>query len=89
MFGAVQVGNQQFADFVDAQGRSVTHIGNMEDPVPIIPPIFLGYHHPSGEIHIEESGDWVACPGKYPGRLWSCDDFGTVVNFHHGVDRPG
>ena len=32
--------------------------------VPIVPGMFLGYHHPSGEIHIEESGDWVECPGQ-------------------------
>ena len=43
----------------------MTHINNMEDPVPILPPLWLGYHHPSGEIHIENSGEWVNCPGKH------------------------
>ena len=60
----LQVGNQAFADFVDGTGRSVTHINNKEDPVPIVPPISFGFHHPSGEVHIEPTGDWDACPGK-------------------------
>ena len=24
----------------------------------------LGFHHPSGEIHIQDSGEWMACPGQ-------------------------
>ena len=35
-----------------------------EDPVPILPGMFLGYHHPSGEIHIQDSGEWDSCPGQ-------------------------
>ena len=59
-----QVGNQAFANYVDAQTNTpITHINNMEDPVPIVPPIWLDYHHPSGEIHIQDSGVWSACPG--------------------------
>lgn len=26
--------------------------------------MFLGYHHPSGEVHIMDNNQWVACPGK-------------------------
>ncbi len=58
-----RVGNQVFADFVDGSGVQVQHINNMEDLVPILPGRFLGYHHPSGEIHIQDSGTWVSCPG--------------------------
>ena len=25
---------------------------------------FLGYHHPSGEVHITDNNQWVSCPGK-------------------------
>ncbi|KAI6113350.1 Alpha/Beta hydrolase protein [Pisolithus croceorrhizus] len=57
------VGNQAFADYVDAD-LHLTHINNKEDPIPTLPPIFLGYVHPSGEVHIEDSGVWVACPGQ-------------------------
>ncbi|OCH86837.1 lipase [Obba rivulosa] len=63
-YGLPRVGNQDFANFVDAQGRSVTHINNEEDPIPILPGMFLGYHHPSGEVHIEDSGEWANCPGQ-------------------------
>lgn len=32
--------------------------------MPILPGRGLGYHHPSGEIHIQDSGDWDSCPGQ-------------------------
>lgn len=39
-------------------------ITNKKDPIPINPGKFLGYHHPSGEVHIEETNTWDSCPGK-------------------------
>lgn len=57
------MGNQAFANYVDAQPTSVTHINNEEDPIPICPGMSLGFVHPSGEVHIEDSGEWAACPG--------------------------
>ncbi|KAI8996479.1 Alpha/Beta hydrolase protein [Trametes punicea] len=63
-YGLPRVGNQDFANYVDAQPISVTHINNKEDPIPIMPGEFLGYHHPSGEVHIQDSGAWMACPGQ-------------------------
>ncbi|KAI0367595.1 lipase [Pilatotrama ljubarskyi] len=63
-YGLPRVGNQAFADYVDAQPISVTHINNREDLVPILPGRFLGFHHTSGELHILDSGSWVACPGQ-------------------------
>ena len=57
-----QVGNQDFANYVDAHA-TLTHINNKEDIVPILPGRFLGYHHPSGEVHITDSNVWEACPG--------------------------
>jgi predicted lipase len=64
-YGLPRVGNQAWADLVDAQlPGNVTRISNKKDPVPILPSDFCGFRHPSGEIHIEESGDWVACPGQ-------------------------
>ncbi|KZV71554.1 lipase [Peniophora sp. CONT] len=62
-FGLPRVGNQDWANYVDST-QSVTHINNKEDPVPILPGMFLGYHHPSGEIHIQDSGEWDSCPGQ-------------------------
>ena len=43
----------------------LTHINNKKDPVPIVPGRFLGFHHPSGEVHIDDpSGTWYSCPGQ-------------------------
>lgn len=71
-YGLPRVGNQAFADYVDQHitilsgGAGLVRINNKEDPVPILPGMFLGFHHPSGEIHIQDSGAWDACPGLYP-----------------------
>jgi predicted lipase len=64
-YGMPRVGNQDFASFVDAifPGR-VKHINNKRDAVPIVPGKFLGYHNVLGEIHIQETGEWIACPGE-------------------------
>ena len=32
--------------------------------MPIVPGEDLGFVHPSGEVHIQDSGAWVACPGQ-------------------------
>ncbi|KAK7461011.1 hypothetical protein VKT23_008938 [Stygiomarasmius scandens] len=62
LYGLPRVGNPDFADYVDAHA-SVTHINNKEDPIPIVPGRFLGYAHPNGEVHIQDSGVWDVCPG--------------------------
>ena len=74
-YGMPRVGNQAFTNFVDSQlsGR-VTHVNNQEDPVPTVPGQFLGFQHPSGEIHILDSGAWNACPGAFFSLL-SCAGF--------------
>ncbi|OBZ73725.1 Lipase [Grifola frondosa] len=63
-YGLPRVGDQSWANYLDAQPISVTHINNQEDFVPTLPGMFLGYHHPSGEVHIVDSGSWLACPGQ-------------------------
>ncbi|EIW87351.1 lipase [Coniophora puteana RWD-64-598 SS2] len=62
-YGLPRVGNQAFADYVDANVH-LTHINNEEDPIPIVPGRFLGFVHPAGEVHIEDSGKWASCPGQ-------------------------
>jgi hypothetical protein len=39
---------------------------NQNDPVPTVPPRFLGFQHPSGEIHVvdDTQQNFVACPGQ-------------------------
>jgi len=62
-YGLPRTGNKAFADLVDSTLDS-THINNQKDFVPILPGRFLGFHHPSGEIHIREDGTWVSCAGQ-------------------------
>lgn len=69
-FGMPRVGNKAFADLVD-QRIGVVRIINKEDFIPILPSLRFGYHHPSGEIHIQESGAWVSCPGSLILFCWT------------------
>ncbi|KAI9510544.1 lipase [Russula earlei] len=80
-YGMPRVGNQDFANFVDSLGGIVTHVNNQEDPVPVVPPTWLGFHHPSGEIHIQDSGDWDVCPGQdNPSNLCIAGDVTDILN---------
>ncbi|KAK0202424.1 alpha/beta-hydrolase [Desarmillaria ectypa] len=59
------VGNQEFADYLDASlSGKISHINNKQDPVPILPGMALGFHQPSGEIHIDSNDNWNSCPGQ-------------------------
>ncbi|KAI0285637.1 lipase [Russula brevipes] len=80
-FGMPRVGNQAFANFVDSRLRGlVTHVNNKKDPIPIVPGRGLGFHHPSGEIHIQDSGVWDVCPGQdNPSGLCTVGDVGNVL----------
>lgn len=61
----VQVGNQDFVNYVDSQlNRRFARITNLKDPVPILPGLLLGYRHPSGEAHINDGNVWTWCPGQ-------------------------
>jgi predicted lipase len=87
-FGLPRVGNQAFANFVDAN-LQVTHITNQKDPIPIVPGRDLGYHHPSGEVHINEAGTFNACAGQdNPSNQCSTGDVPNILegnlNDHDG-----
>lgn len=62
-YGMPRVGNQAWANFLDAT-LSVRHVNNKQDVVPILPGRGLGFHHPSGEVHIDDSDEWLSCPGQ-------------------------
>ncbi|KAJ7227558.1 lipase [Mycena rebaudengoi] len=63
-FQTILYGLPRFSDLASA-GNTVIHINNMEDPIPILPPTSSGFfHHPTGEIHIQDSGDWDSYPGE-------------------------
>ncbi|KAF9468230.1 alpha/beta-hydrolase [Collybia nuda] len=84
LFGLPRGGNQEWADFVDSKlGSTFTHISNQNDPVPTVPPRFLGYQHPAGEVHIKavdadgEATDIVACGGQ---ENENCSEGNSVLN---------
>ncbi|KAL0953219.1 hypothetical protein HGRIS_004472 [Hohenbuehelia grisea] len=71
VFGLPRGGNQAWADFVDAAlGSTLTRISNQNDPVPTVPPRFIGFQHPQGEVHIKAvdakgaATDVVVCAGQ-------------------------
>ncbi|CAE6496700.1 unnamed protein product [Rhizoctonia solani] len=63
-YGQPRVGNQEFANLMDQKVTDFSRITNLKDEVPIVPGRFLGYHHFSGEKHIESTGVWNACGGQ-------------------------
>jgi hypothetical protein len=66
-YGMPRVGNRPFANHVDVTlPGNVTHVNNKKDPImiPTVPWRFMGFVHPAGEVHIQDSGAWVACEGQ-------------------------
>jgi hypothetical protein len=80
-YGLPRVGNPAFADYVDAN-LHLEHINNQKDFIPIIPAEFLGYRHPSGQVHIREDESWTTCPGQENSND-ACTD-GDVSNIFEG-----
>ena len=74
-YGMPRVGNQEFADFVNSHVSDLTRIDNKKDPIPTVPGRFLGFVHPGGEIHIQDSGEFVSCSGMF--GLSFCDGLGV------------
>ncbi|CAE6446341.1 unnamed protein product [Rhizoctonia solani] len=62
--GGPRVGNDIFADFVDAQVSDVVRITNKRDIVPVLPPLLLGFKHTSGEKHSNTDNVWNSCAGQ-------------------------
>ncbi|THV02163.1 alpha/beta-hydrolase [Dendrothele bispora CBS 962.96] len=63
LYGLPRIGNGAFADYVDSHVHDLTHISNEKDLVPTVPGRFLGFEHPSGEVHIDSGSTWNVCPG--------------------------
>ncbi|KAI9440866.1 Alpha/Beta hydrolase protein [Lactarius indigo] len=82
LYGLPRVGNRDWANFVDAHlPGNVTHVNNKYDPIPILPGRFIKYHHPSGEIHIDDTDAWDVCPGQdNPSKMCIV---GAVPNLFH------
>ncbi|EJD47920.1 lipase [Auricularia subglabra TFB-10046 SS5] len=63
-FGQPRLGNQEFADYIDAHFPGTVRFTNKRDLVPTIPGRFTGYAHFSTEIHIREDESIVLCHGR-------------------------
>ena len=63
-YGTPRVGNPAFANFFDSKVKDFTRVDNRDDLVPIVPGRFLGFEHPSGQVHIISDGNAVACSGQ-------------------------
>jgi len=67
-YGMPRVGDQAFVNWVDANLKDQVRITNTEDPIPIVPGRFMGYKHPSGEVHIVNpligTTKWYSCAGQ-------------------------
>ncbi|KAI9433464.1 alpha/beta-hydrolase [Lactarius indigo] len=67
VFAPPRGGDQAFADLIDSElGSKYTYVTHGNDPVPNLPPRFIGYRHSAGEVHIPRSGEagTVVCPGQ-------------------------
>lgn len=65
-FGLPRGGNKEWADLLDKE-VGVTFLTNQNDPVPTVPPLFLGFQHPQGEFHIVDDkleNSVISCPGQ-------------------------
>jgi len=76
-------------DVIEHTTNSITHINNKEDPIPILPPILLGYRHPIGEVHITDANLWEVCPGMdNPSSLCSTGDVSLLHSNETYHDGP-
>ncbi|KAF7317836.1 Lipase [Mycena kentingensis (nom. inval.)] len=82
-YGKPRVGNQDFANLVS--NGDFTHVNNQQDVVPILPGRFLGFHHPTGEIHIQDNLAWTSCPGQdNTNVLCTVGDVGNIFESEAG-----
>ncbi len=89
-YGMPRVGNDVFAGMVDSLlPGSVKHVNNKRDPVPVVPAISLGYRQVAGEVHIQDNGGWISCPGQ--DNADSRCSAGTVTSINNAQfsDHPG
>ncbi|XXH00603.1 hypothetical protein Hte_006951 [Hypoxylon texense] len=53
-YGSPRVGNDAFVGFVTAQAGAESRVTHLDDPVPRLPPIFIGYRHTSPEYWLSD-----------------------------------
>lgn len=69
-FGEPRVGNAAFVDYVNGMSWDYRRVTHIEDPVPLLPPMNIGYRSHGSEIYIAskelptEVKDVVSCDGN-------------------------
>ncbi|KAI2615910.1 alpha/beta-hydrolase [Hypoxylon sp. NC1633] len=75
-YGSPRVGNEEFVEFVTAQPGLETRVTHLDDPVPRLPPILLGYRHTSPEYWLS---DGTSNTTEYaPADIEVCDGFANT-----------
>jgi len=67
VYESPRVGNRAFAEAFEAivhESTPVYHITYGRDPVPHLPPRFLGYKHVAHEVYYNPKGEYVVCEGS-------------------------
>jgi hypothetical protein len=73
-YGTPRVGTPEFATFFDSKVSNFQRINHDHDPIPTVPGRFLGFQHPSGEIHLSDDGPITTCLGEDDGTDAACSD---------------
>lgn len=96
LFGLPRGGNVAWANFIDATlSNTMTYISNQNDPVPTLPPQFLGYQQPAGEVHIRAVGsdgeptNIVACGGQENQNCSEGNSMFSISLMNHIGPYPG
>ncbi|KAI1772836.1 alpha/beta-hydrolase [Hypoxylon cercidicola] len=75
-YGSPRVGNEKFVSFVTEQPGSENRVTHLDDPVPRLPPISIGYRHTSPEYWLSDgksnTTDYTAADVQV------CDGFANV-----------
>eukprot|EP00930_Biecheleria_cincta_P105632 TRINITY_DN98483_c0_g1_i1.p1 TRINITY_DN98483_c0_g1~~TRINITY_DN98483_c0_g1_i1.p1 ORF type:complete len:302 (+),score=30.06 TRINITY_DN98483_c0_g1_i1:23-928(+) len=85
-FEAARVGNQAFADAFNERFPShVVRITNNMDPVPHLPPIFLGYTHVQSEVFYGATGQFKICTEtEDPSCSNQFSNLASMIMYHLG-----
>src|SRR5579864_3870660 len=87
-YGEPRVGDPGFSEYVDSTLK-ISRVVNGFDPVPQLPPRFLDYEHPSGELWIsnpqQNPNNFINCKGpEDPNCSDSVSPFKLNLSFHDG-----
>jgi len=92
VLGLPRGGNQAWANLVDSTVPGFIHIHNKNDPIGTVPPRFLNFQHPSGELHIQSDGSTLNCSGQENQNNGCIDDqnlFAFNSSDHNGPYYSG